>query len=57
MPASTFDSKLALILDTMSDGAYVTTEDREIVYWSSGAERITGFTAARRSAATAMTTC
>lgn len=46
MPASTFDSKLALILDTMSDGVYVTTEDREIVYWSSGAERITGFTAA-----------
>jgi diguanylate cyclase (GGDEF)-like protein/PAS domain S-box-containing protein len=33
------------ILDTISDGVYVTTGDREIVYWSKGAERITGYAA------------
>ena len=31
------------ILDTISDGVYVTTEDREIVYWNRGAERLTGY--------------
>lgn len=46
MPASPFDSKLALILDSISDGVYVTTDEREIVYWNSGAERITGYSAA-----------
>jgi diguanylate cyclase (GGDEF)-like protein/PAS domain S-box-containing protein len=34
-----------LILDSMSDGVYVTTQDREIIYWSRGAERLTGYTA------------
>ena len=46
MPASTINSKLALILDNISDGVYVTTDEREIVYWNSGAERITGYSAA-----------
>ena len=45
MGSTMFDEKLALILDTMPDGVYVTTQDREIVYWSAGAERITGFSA------------
>ena len=35
MPASTINSKLALILDNISDGVYVTTDEREIVYWNS----------------------
>jgi len=33
------------ILDAVSDGVYVTTADREIVYWNAGAERITGYSA------------
>ena len=33
------------ILDTISDGIYVTNARREIVYWSVGAERITGYPA------------
>lgn len=43
MTESAIGSRLELILDTMTDGVYVTTEDREIVYWSAGAERITGY--------------
>jgi diguanylate cyclase (GGDEF)-like protein/PAS domain S-box-containing protein len=34
------------ILDAISDGVYVTTAEREIIYWSAGAERITGYLAA-----------
>jgi diguanylate cyclase (GGDEF)-like protein/PAS domain S-box-containing protein len=33
------------ILDAISDGVYVTGPDRTIVYWSAGAERITGYAA------------
>jgi diguanylate cyclase (GGDEF)-like protein/PAS domain S-box-containing protein len=33
------------ILETISDGVYVTTDQREILYWSAGAERITGYAA------------
>jgi diguanylate cyclase (GGDEF)-like protein/PAS domain S-box-containing protein len=33
------------ILDAISDGVYVTGPDRSIVYWSAGAERITGYAA------------
>jgi len=33
------------ILDAISDGVYVTGPDRTIVYWSAGAERITGYRA------------
>jgi diguanylate cyclase (GGDEF)-like protein/PAS domain S-box-containing protein len=34
------------VLDAISDGVYVTGPDRTIVYWSAGAERITGYAAA-----------
>jgi diguanylate cyclase (GGDEF)-like protein/PAS domain S-box-containing protein len=34
------------VLDAISDGVYVTDPDRTIVYWSAGAERITGYSAA-----------
>jgi diguanylate cyclase (GGDEF)-like protein/PAS domain S-box-containing protein len=33
------------ILDAISDGVYVVGPDRTIVYWSAGAERITGYSA------------
>jgi len=39
------DSGLRQILDAISDGVYVTTSDRRIVFWSAGAERITGYQA------------
>ena len=31
------------LLDKMSDGVYFVTVDRNITYWNSGAERITGY--------------
>jgi diguanylate cyclase (GGDEF)-like protein/PAS domain S-box-containing protein len=34
------------VLDAISDGVYVTSPDRVIVYWSAGAERITGYSVA-----------
>jgi len=33
------------ILDAIADGVYVASGDRRIMYWSAGAERITGYTA------------
>lgn len=39
------DSGFRHILDAISDGVYVTTDEREIVFWSEGAERITGYQA------------
>jgi len=45
MTAQLFDAAFRRILDAISDGVYVTTDEREIVYWSKGAERITGFSA------------
>jgi diguanylate cyclase (GGDEF)-like protein/PAS domain S-box-containing protein len=39
------DGAFRHILDAISDGVYVTGPDRTIVYWSAGAERITGFAA------------
>ena len=42
---SAFDPDFGQILDAISDGVYVTTAEREIVYWSRGAERITGYSA------------
>ena len=33
------------VLDAITDGVYVTGPDRTIVYWSAGAERITGYSA------------
>lgn len=32
-----------LVLDSISDGVYVTDLDRKIVYWNKSAERITGW--------------
>ena len=40
------DGSFRHILDAISDGVYVTGPDRTIVYWSAGAERITGYAAA-----------
>jgi len=37
------DSGFRHILDAITDGVYVTSADREIVFWSAGAERITGY--------------
>jgi PAS domain S-box-containing protein len=45
MSTATLDTTFQRILDTISDGVYVTTDEREIVYWSKGAERITGYRA------------
>jgi diguanylate cyclase (GGDEF)-like protein/PAS domain S-box-containing protein len=45
MEASLLGVGFRRVLDTISDGVYVTTEEREIVYWSAGAERITGYSA------------
>jgi diguanylate cyclase (GGDEF)-like protein/PAS domain S-box-containing protein len=40
------DRFLTDLIDAIPDGIYVTNERREIVYWSEGAERITGYSAA-----------
>ena len=45
MTRGAFDSDFRHILDAISDGVYVTTAQREIVFWSQGAERITGYSA------------
>jgi len=37
------DGAFRHILDAISDGVYVTASDRTVVYWSAGAERITGY--------------
>jgi diguanylate cyclase (GGDEF)-like protein/PAS domain S-box-containing protein len=43
MNTGVLDKSLREILDAVSDGVYVTTVEREIVFWSKGAERITGY--------------
>ena len=43
MNMGVLDENLREILDAVSDGVYVTTREREIVFWSKGAERITGY--------------
>lgn len=43
MANGAIEESLRGILDTVSDGVYVTTADREIVFWNKGAERITGY--------------
>jgi diguanylate cyclase (GGDEF)-like protein/PAS domain S-box-containing protein len=43
MNAGLLDASLRGILDAVSDGVYVTTTERQIVFWSKGAERITGY--------------
>lgn len=45
MTTIALDVQFGRILDAISDGVYVTTDEREIVFWSKGAERITGYTA------------
>lgn len=37
-------TRSSVILDSLSDGVYVCNTDRQIVYWSRSAERITGWT-------------
>jgi diguanylate cyclase (GGDEF)-like protein/PAS domain S-box-containing protein len=39
------DEFYGAVLDKISDGVYVCDRDRRIVYWSPGAERITGYAA------------
>ena len=43
MVRGVLDESLREILDAVSDGVYVTTAEREIVFWSKGAEGITGY--------------
>ncbi|MHB8070619.1 MAG: GGDEF domain-containing protein [Candidatus Cryosericum sp.] len=43
MIVGVLDESLRAVLDAVSDGVYVTTSEREIVFWSKGAERITGY--------------
>ena len=43
MNTGVLDESLRGILDAVSDGVYVTNGEREIVFWSKGAERITGY--------------
>ncbi len=45
MASESIDSGFRHILDAITDGVYVTSADREVVYWSAGAERITGYRA------------
>ncbi len=39
-----FNSKIEPILEIITDGIYITDTSKRIVFWSSGAERITGYT-------------
>jgi len=43
MTDNVIEESLRGILDAVSDGVYVTTADREIIFWNKGAERITGY--------------
>lgn len=43
MNTGALEESLCGVLDAVSDGVYVTTGEREIVFWSKGAERITGY--------------
>ena len=43
MGKGALDKDLQDIFDAVSDGVYVTTQEREIIFWSKGAERITGY--------------
>jgi diguanylate cyclase (GGDEF)-like protein/PAS domain S-box-containing protein len=45
MPSEIIDSGFRHVLNAITDGVYVTTAEREIVFWSDGAERITGYSA------------
>jgi diguanylate cyclase (GGDEF)-like protein/PAS domain S-box-containing protein len=41
----TFDRFLSDLIDAIPEGVYVVDDNREIVFWSEGAERITGYVA------------
>lgn len=43
MNGEVLDESLRGILDAVSDGVYVTTRERRIVFWNKGAERMTGY--------------
>ncbi|MCE5192714.1 MAG: sensor domain-containing diguanylate cyclase [Candidatus Cryosericum sp.] len=43
MASGEIEESLRGVLDAVSDGVYVTTADRQIVFWNKGAERITGY--------------
>jgi PAS domain S-box-containing protein len=40
------DTALSKILNSLSEGAYIVTPDREVIFWNKGAEAITGYSAA-----------
>jgi PAS domain S-box-containing protein len=40
------DTALRKILNNLSEGAYIVTPDREVIFWNNGAEAITGYSAA-----------
>jgi PAS domain S-box-containing protein len=37
------DTALSKILNSLSEGAYIVTPDREVIFWNRGAEAITGY--------------
>ena len=39
------DTALSKILNSLSEGAYIVTPDREVIFWNKGAETITGHSA------------
>jgi len=39
------DTALSKILNSLSEGAYIVTPDREVIFWNKGAEAITGYSA------------
>jgi PAS domain S-box-containing protein len=40
------DTALSKILNSLSEGAYIVTPDREVIFWNKGAEAITGYSSA-----------
>jgi PAS domain S-box-containing protein len=39
------DTALSTILNSLSEGAYIVTPEREVIFWNKGAETITGYSA------------
>lgn len=39
------DTALSKILNSLSEGAYIVTPDREVIFWNNGAEAVTGYPA------------
>ena len=40
------DTALSKILNSLSEGTYIVTPDREVIFWNKGAEAITGYSPA-----------